>query len=132
MWSDIRRTSPASASIGKVRGGDEEVDAVELLAIGAGVGGQAQQRVQRDDRLGIRRALADDAGPGGVVQLGIGVGMRAMVPSKTVRVYRCSSLLPVKEHHLVGRPAKADLIFDLDDDMGGDRGAQMAGRRPAG
>ena len=58
----------------EVRGDDEEVDAVELLAVGLGVGGELEQGVERDDRLAVRRALADDAGPHGVVQLRVVVG----------------------------------------------------------
>ena len=34
-----------------------------------------EQRVERDDRLAVRRALADDAGPGGVVEFGVVVGV---------------------------------------------------------
>ena len=39
-----------------------------------GVGGELEQRVERDDRLAVGRALADDAGPHGVVQFRIVVG----------------------------------------------------------
>ena len=38
----------------EVRGDDEEVDAVELLAVGLGVGGELEQGVEGDDRLGCR------------------------------------------------------------------------------
>ncbi len=58
----------------EVRRGDEEVDAVELLAVDLGLGGELEQGVERDDRLAVGGALADDAGPHGVVKLGVGVG----------------------------------------------------------
>ena len=45
-----------------------------LAAIGFGLGGQLEQGVEGDDRLGVGCTLADDAGPHGVVELGIGVG----------------------------------------------------------
>ena len=56
----------------EMRRDDEEVDAVEFLAIRpTRVARELQKRVERDDRLGVRRALADHAGPHGVVQFRI-------------------------------------------------------------
>ncbi len=58
-----------------MRIGEPEIDAVELHAVDLGVGGQLQQRIERDDRLRPRRALADHARPRRVVQLRIVVGV---------------------------------------------------------
>ena len=66
----------------EMRRGDEEVDAVEFLAVDLGVGGQLEQRVERDDRLAVAAALADDARPHGVVELWIVVRLspRSLLP----------------------------------------------------
>ena len=68
----------------EMRRHDEEVDAVELLPVDLGLGGQLEQRVERDDRLGAGRALADDPRPHGIVKLGVvvvGWGHEADLPS---------------------------------------------------
>ena len=52
-----------------VRGEQKQIDAVELDAVDLGRGRQVEHRVEIDRRLRTRRAFADDARPGGVVQL---------------------------------------------------------------
>ena len=54
-----------------VRIEEEQIDAVELHAVHLGGGGQIEHRVEIDRRLGVRAALADQAGPHGVVNRGI-------------------------------------------------------------
>src|SRR5688572_8969911 len=54
-----------------MRRNDEKVDAIEFLAVDLGLRGQLEQRVERDDRLTVAGALADDAGPHGIVQFRI-------------------------------------------------------------
>ena len=53
----------------RVRIEEKQIDAVEPHAIHFGGGGQVEHRVEIDGRLGARPALADQAGPHGVVQL---------------------------------------------------------------
>ncbi len=48
----------------------KQIDAVELDAVDLGLGRQIEHGVQVDKRLGAGGTLADDAGPGGVVQFG--------------------------------------------------------------
>ena len=55
----------------KMRIGEPEIDALELLAVSSGVGRELEEPVERNDRLAVRRALADDAGPHGVVKFGV-------------------------------------------------------------
>ena len=50
---------------------EEDVDAVEFDAVDAGLGGQVEHGVEVDRRLGAGAALADEAGPHGVVKLGV-------------------------------------------------------------
>ena len=46
----------------------EQIDAVEFHAVDFGLGGQVEHCVEVDERFGTRAALADEAGPHGVVK----------------------------------------------------------------
>jgi hypothetical protein len=51
-----------------VRVEKEQVNAIEFLAVDFGFGGAVEHRIEVDARLGARAALADEAGPHGVMQ----------------------------------------------------------------
>ena len=68
-----RLTSSLSLSMSTCGSARNRSTPSNFCAVDLGIGGQLEQRIERDDRLGIGRALADDAGPHGVVELGIGV-----------------------------------------------------------
>ena len=51
----------------------EQIDALELLAIDLGIGRQLEHAVEADRRMVGAGLLADEAGPHGVVEFGVGV-----------------------------------------------------------
>ena len=76
-----------------VRSEEEQIDAVELDAVDLGRGRQVEHRVEIDRRLGARAPLADEAGPGGVVEFGE-VGMVVLMDRPRVHRVRRKRDLP--------------------------------------
>ncbi len=89
MWSAHPLDGVLVAVDVEMRRRDEEVDAVELDAVDLGIGGEAQERIERDDRLAVA-ALADDARPGGIVELRIGIRHR-ILPDRALLRAACSA-----------------------------------------
>jgi hypothetical protein len=50
---------------------EEEIDTVELDAVDLGLGRHVEHRVEVDERLAAGAALADEAGPHGIMKLGV-------------------------------------------------------------
>ena len=80
----------------KMRIGEPKIDALELLAIELGVGRELEQRSSEMIGSVSPRALADDAGPHGVVKFGVVVaqGMRRSPSSIPSRFYSAGSRRP--------------------------------------
>jgi hypothetical protein len=53
---------------------EENIDAIEFNAVDLGFGGEVEHGIEVDARFSAGAALADKAGPHGVVQFGEGVG----------------------------------------------------------
>ena len=74
MWSDMRLTASRSLSMSKCGATTKRSTPSNFWPSASALAVRLEQGVERDDRLAVGRALADDAGPHGVVKFRVAVG----------------------------------------------------------